>query len=128
MLNHEKLLSPRRSSTELWNSRRVADSSFLSESNMDSFMPHSVYGVVPGDVLDSFIEKHAGPFSSATQLKTRLESADCTKSAEEVVQRMCLAQSSYGFEGLEINQAKRKTATFLTCPLVWDTGSGHFRS
>ena len=54
---HANFLSPRRSSNALWNSRRVADSSFLSEPNMDSFMPHSVYGVVSADVLDSFIEE-----------------------------------------------------------------------
>ena len=38
------------------------------------------------------------------------------------MQRMCAVKSSYSFESLEINQAKKKTASFLTYHLVWDTG------
>ena len=86
-------------------------------------MPYSVFGVVPEEVIDSFIEEHDDTFLSATQLNNKMESADRTKSAEEVVQRMCTAQKSYGFESLEISQAKREKACFLTCPLVWDTGA-----
>ena len=74
VLYHENFLSPRRRSNALWNSRRVADSRFLSEPNMDIFMPHSVYGVVPEDVLDSFIEEHADTLLAATRLKTGMES------------------------------------------------------
>ena len=85
---HDKFLTPRRSSNALWNSRRVADLRFFSEPNMDNFAPHSVFGVVPEEVLDSFVEEHADAFLSATQLKNKLESADRTRSAEEVVQNM----------------------------------------
>ena len=38
------------------------------------------------------------------------------------MQRVCAAQSSCGFESLEISQAKRENACFSTRPLVWDTG------
>ena len=120
---HENFLSPRRSSNALWNSWRVADSRFLSEPNMDVFVPHSVCGVVPEDVLDSFVAEHTDALLSATRLKTGMECDDRTKSAEEVVQHLRAAQSSHGFESLEISQAKREKACFLTCPLDWGTGS-----
>ena len=69
---HEKFLTPRRSGNALWNSRYVADLKFFLEPNMGCFMLHSVYGVVPEDVLDSFVEEHADAFLSATQLKNEM--------------------------------------------------------
>ena len=81
---HEKLLTPRRSINALWNSRRVADLRYFSDPNVDDFEPHSVFGAVPEEVLDSFVEEHADAFLSATGLKNEMESADRTKSAEEV--------------------------------------------
>jgi len=48
--DHERFLTPKRSSSTLWNERRVIDSAFLAE-NTDMFLPHYHFGVVTEDVL-----------------------------------------------------------------------------
>jgi len=60
---------------------------FLAKPNMDSFLPHAEFGVVPEDVLEEFVKDRAGTFLAATKLIAKLESVDRARTAEEVVQR-----------------------------------------
>ena len=64
----------------------MADIEFLAEPNMDSFLPHADFGVVPEEVLTKFVQDRADTFLAATRLTSRLESADRATAAEEVVQ------------------------------------------
>ena len=87
MVEHEGFLTPRESSIRWWNEHPVADMEFLAKPNMDSFLPHAGFGVVPEEVLADFVEDRAGTFLAATKLITKLESVDRARAAEEVVQR-----------------------------------------
>ena len=77
----------------------MTDMEFLAEQNMDVFIPHADHGVVPEDVLCSFVEEHADIFLATTKLESKLKSADRIRDAEEVVTRAnVLFNGTYGFD------------------------------
>ena len=118
VLQHEEFLTTGRSSVELWNQHPVTDMEFFALPNTDSFPPHAEFGVVPEDVLTKFVEDRAGTFLAATRLETKLESADQSRVAEEVVQRASIFSSTCQ---TKCNDTGRRRHTHKTCPLVWDT-------
>ena len=120
VLQHEGFLTVRRSSVQLWNQHPVADMEFLAAPNTDSFLPHAEFGVVPEDVLTKFVEDRASTFLAAARLKSKLESADRSRVAEEVVQRANIFTSTYQ---TKCKDTGKRRHTFKTCPLVWDTGA-----
>ena len=120
MVEHEGFLTPRESSIRWWNEHPVADMEFLAKPNMDSFLPHAGFGVVPEEVLADFVEDRAGTFLAATKLITKLESVDRARAAEEVVQRANIFSSTYQTKDVD---GKKWRHTFRTCPLVWGTGA-----
>jgi len=92
---------------------------FLAAPNTDSFLPHAEFGVVPKDVLIK-VEDRASTFLAAARLKSKLESADRSRVAEEVVQRANIFTSTYQ---TKCKDTGKRCHTFKTCPLVWDTGA-----
>ena len=53
----------------------MADMEFLAKPNMDSFLPHAEFGVVPEEVLAEFVEDRAGTFLLSGQCRmTRMSS------------------------------------------------------
>ena len=61
-MKHERFLTPRESSIRWWNEHPVADMEFLAKPNMDSFLPHAEFGIVPEEVLAAFVEDRAGKY------------------------------------------------------------------
>ena len=92
----------------------------LASPNADSFPPHAEFEVVPKDVLTNFVEDRANTFLAATRLKSKLESADRSRVAEEVLQRASIFSSTCQ---TKCNDTGRRRHTHKTCPLVWDTGA-----
>ena len=93
----------------------MTDMEFLAKPNMDSFLPHAEFGVVPEEVLEEFVEDRAGTFLAATKLIAKLESVDRARTAEEVVQRAHVFSSTYQTKDVD---GKKWRHTFRTCPLV----------
>ena len=80
-----KLLTPKKSSREYWNTHRVVDAQFLSEPSMDSFQPHVEHGLVPEEVLNKFVAEQGDTFLAAARLRSKFKSADQFKRVEEVL-------------------------------------------
>ena len=118
---HEGLLTPRESSICWWkNEHHVADMEFLAKPNIDSFLPHAEFGVVPEEVLSEFVENRAGTFFATEKLIGKLEAVDQARVAEEVVQRANAFSSTYQTKYVD---GKKWRHTFKSCPVVWDTGA-----
>ena len=90
----------------------------LASPNADSFPPHAEFEVVPKDVLTNFVEDRANTFLAATRLKSKLDSADRFRVAEEVVQRASIFTSTYQ---IKYNDTGKRRHTHKSCPSVWDT-------
>ena len=71
-------------------------------------------------MLTKFVEDRADTFLAANRLKSKLESADRSRVAEEVVQRASIFSSTYQ---TKYNDTGRRRHTHKTCPLVWDAGA-----
>ena len=123
VLNHEKFLTPKKSSHKYWNEHRVVDAEFLSDASMDSFQPHAEYGLVPEEVLNMFVAGRGDTFLAAARLRSKFKSADQLKGAEEVVRRLNHFRVVLGLDSNNKKSLKRKRSTFKNCPLVWDTGA-----
>ena len=120
VVEHEGFLNPKGSSACWWNQYPVANTKFLAEPNMDSFLPHADFGVVPEEVLTKFVEDRADTFLAATRLMLKLKSADRATAAEKIMQRANIFSNTYQTKDVK---GKKWRHTFKTCPLVWDTGA-----
>ena len=119
-MQHEGFLTTRRSSVERWNQYPVADMEFLETSNTDSFLPHTKFGVVPDNVLTKFAEDRASTFLAAARLKSKLESVDRSRVAEEVIHRASIFTSTCK---TKCNNTGKRRHIHKSCPIVWDTGA-----
>ena len=102
----------------MWNQHPVADMEFLAAPNTDSFLPHAEFGVVPKDALTKFVEDRASTFLDAARLKSKFESVDRSRVAEEVVHKASIFASTYQ---TKCKDTGKRRHTFKTCLLVWDT-------
>ena len=111
------------SATKLWNRHRKANAEFLG-ATVGSFKPFLDHGVVPEEVLDSFVVDRGRTFLAGIRLLQQFEHASLAKSATETVHRLNLFGVNLGLHdchGEHGKQRRRKTAK--DCPLVWDTGA-----
>ena len=99
----------------MWNHHPVVDMEFLATPNTDNFLPYAEFGVVPEDVLTKFIEDRASTFLVTARLKSKLESADLSRVAEEVVHRASIFTSTYK---TKCNDTGKRRHTHKSCPLV----------
>jgi hypothetical protein len=114
------------SATKLWNRRRKADAEFLG-ATVGWFKPVFDHGVVPEEVLDSFVVDRGKTFLAGIRLLQQFEHESLAKSAMETVHRLNLFGVNLGLhecQGEHGKQWQRKTAK--DCPLVWDTGASFY--
>ena len=89
MFDHEKFLSPEKSSSELWNEQHKANVEFFQAQDYP-FLPHTEGGMVPDEVLYEFTNERADTFLAAARLMSKMKSSDRVGGAEEVVQRLAV--------------------------------------
>ena len=77
------------SATKLWNRCRKADAEFLG-ADVGSFKPFFDHGVVPEEVLDSFVVDRGGTFLAGIRLLQQFEHESIAKSARDMVHRLNL--------------------------------------
>ena len=80
MLNHEKFLLPRKSSSNLWNKRRKADKEFFKE-QVHPASPHTEGDVVLEDVLNKFVNERAKTFLATARLMSKMKLSDRVRGA-----------------------------------------------
>eukprot|EP00956_Cyclotella_meneghiniana_P028265 scaffold65213_cov39-Cyclotella_meneghiniana.AAC.4 len=111
------------SATKLWNRHRKADAKFLG-ANVGSFKPFFDHGVVPEEVLDSFVVDRGNTFLAGIRLLQQFEHESLAKSATETVHRLNLFGVNLGLHDCQGEHGKqRQRITAKDCPLVWDTGA-----
>jgi hypothetical protein len=111
------------SATKLRNRCRKADAEFLG-ANVGAFKPFLDHGVVPEEVLDSFVVDRGRTFLAGIRLLRQFEHESLAKSAMDTVHRLNLFGVNLGLhdcQGEHGQQRQRKTAK--NCPLMWDTGA-----
>jgi hypothetical protein len=100
------------SATKLWNRRRKADAEFLG-ANVGSFKPFFDHGVVPEEVLDSFVVDRGRTFLAGIRLLRQFEHESLAKSAMDTVHWLNLFGVNLGLhdcQGEHGQQRQRKTA------------------